>query len=61
VPAGDAPALAAALQALAGDPERCARIAAQGRARIEADYSAAAIGARLLGILAEVRPALTRF
>jgi len=44
VPAGDAPALAQALEALAGDPERGSRIGASGRASVQQQASPERIG-----------------
>ena len=44
----------AALLALAGDPELCARLGAAGRRKVEAELSVAAIGPRLAGLLSEL-------
>jgi colanic acid/amylovoran biosynthesis glycosyltransferase len=53
VPAGDAPALAAALAALLADPERRAKLGAAARARAE-EFSVAAVGARYCALLRRV-------
>ena len=47
VPVGDADALAAALDLLAGDPAAVARFGAAARDRIRVRFSAAAVGALL--------------
>jgi glycosyltransferase involved in cell wall biosynthesis len=47
VPGGDAPALAAALEQLMGDPALAARLAAGGRRLVEARYSGACVAAAL--------------
>lgn len=54
VPAGNAPALAAAVRALARDPGLAARIGAQGRGTYEARASEAVLGARWRALLARV-------
>ena len=46
VPAGDAPALAAALRRLHDDPALRARLGAAGRAAVAAGHSHAALGGR---------------
>lgn len=52
VPPGDPPALAAALRALLADPALARRLGEAGRARVYADYTAAAM-ARRVGALYE--------
>lgn len=60
VPADDAPALATALDGLAGDPTRRAELAAAGRLRIEGSFSFAVTGARLQQIYRDVVGAARR-
>jgi glycosyltransferase involved in cell wall biosynthesis len=50
VPPGDAGALADALTALLGDPERAARMGEAGRERVLREFSAAAMAERVLGL-----------
>jgi glycosyltransferase involved in cell wall biosynthesis len=50
VPPGDADALAAALAELLDDPSAAARMGAAGRARVLAEFSAAAMVERVLGL-----------
>ncbi len=57
VPAGDGSALARALEALAGDPARSARISAQGRASVRAQASPARIGDLLVEAIQRSREA----
>ncbi|MBL9078270.1 MAG: glycosyltransferase family 4 protein [Planctomycetes bacterium] len=54
VPSDDAPALAAELDRLAGDPAHRARLGTAGRRRIETTFSFAVTAARLQRIYAEV-------
>jgi len=54
VPSGDANALAAALNALLGDPARRRRMGENGRAQVEAKYAWARIGAALADVYREV-------
>lgn len=56
-PPGDAAAFADALRVLIDDPERCATIAAAGRARVEERYSFARMVSRIEGIYDEIRAA----
>jgi glycosyltransferase involved in cell wall biosynthesis len=55
VPAGDAPALAKAVEELAGDPDRGARVGMAGRASAQAQASPERIGALLAEAIARVR------
>ncbi len=55
VPPEDGAALAEAIAGLAADPERRARLGAAGPAYVEARYSRRAVGAKLVGVLEEVR------
>lgn len=52
VPPGDAGALATAIATLADNPALCARLGQAGRARMEAEFDEAAVGRRLLEVLA---------
>ncbi|MEW5773295.1 MAG: glycosyltransferase [Thermodesulfobacteriota bacterium] len=54
VPPGDAPALAAALESLAADPELRRRMGREGRRKVEAEYDQAANAAKLAGLVEEV-------
>lgn len=56
VPPGDPGALAGAIEGLLGDPRRAARLAAAGRARVEAECNLDAYVAELRAVLAEVVP-----
>lgn len=53
VPAGDVPALAAAVADLLGDPARRAALGAAGAARVRRDFSPAAMAAAYAGVYAE--------
>ncbi len=55
VPAGDAPALAAAIAGLLADPARAAALGTAGRAAIERDHAAAPVLARWRAFLEAVR------
>jgi glycosyltransferase involved in cell wall biosynthesis len=57
VPPGDAPALAAAIARLMDDPALAARLAEDGRAHVEAQFSWDAIVAQLAGIYQSVAAA----
>lgn len=57
VPPGDAPALAAALGALLGDPGEAARLADGARAHIEAEFDVVGTSRRLLDVLESAAPA----
>jgi glycosyltransferase involved in cell wall biosynthesis len=59
VPPGDAPALAAALASLLGDPARRAEMGRAGRAKVAARYDWREIGERLEQIYGEALGALT--
>ena len=50
VPPGEPEALAAAVSALCGDPERAARFGAAGRRRVEAEFSWERIAERTLAV-----------
>ena len=50
VPPGEPGALAAAVSALCGDPERAARFGAAGRRRVEAEFSWERIAERTLAV-----------
>jgi glycosyltransferase involved in cell wall biosynthesis len=50
VPPGDAPALAAALKALAGDPERRRAYAAAGRSLVAAGFSEEGVSAATVAL-----------
>jgi glycosyltransferase involved in cell wall biosynthesis len=54
VPPGDAPALAAALSRLLGEPELASRLGAAGRERVRSRFSAEAQERRILELYAEV-------
>lgn len=56
VPIEDAEALAAGIRSLADDPQRAARLAQQGRAAFERDFTEAAVVARWRGFLVDVAP-----
>ena len=53
-PRQDAAALAAAIRQLQADPALCQRLATQGQARFQRDYTAAALGQRFKSHLREV-------
>jgi glycosyltransferase involved in cell wall biosynthesis len=57
VPREDAPALAAAIGALADNPLRAAELGAAGRARFVAEFAEAPVMARWRSLLAELAPA----
>lgn len=54
VPAGDADALAAAIQEFLEDPERCRAFGRAGRSRIERDFDAAVNVPRILAVMKAV-------
>lgn len=56
VPPGDAPALAAALVALLGDPARRADLAARGAARVRERFDRRRIAARIAGVYRSLLP-----
>jgi glycosyltransferase involved in cell wall biosynthesis len=56
VPVEDAEALAAGIVALTDDPQRAARLARQGRAAYERDFTETAVVARWRGFLVDVAP-----
>ena len=56
VPIEDAEALAAGIRSLTDDPQRAARLAQQGRAAFERDFTEAAVVARWRGFLVDVAP-----
>ncbi len=56
VPIENAAALSAAIAALMADPQRAARIASQGRAAFEHDFTEAAVTARWRDFLMDVAP-----
>jgi glycosyltransferase involved in cell wall biosynthesis len=56
VPVEDAEALAAGIKALTDDPQRAARLAQQGRAAYERDFTETAVVARWRGFLVDVAP-----
>lgn len=55
VPPGDPAALADAINALLDDPERRKRFGDVGRARVEAEFTVAQMGAAFWGVLSEAR------
>jgi glycosyltransferase involved in cell wall biosynthesis len=57
VPREDAPALAAAIGALADNPLRAAELGAAGRVRFVAEFAEAPVMARWRSLLAELAPA----
>jgi starch synthase len=57
VPPGDPVALAAALKALAGDPDRAAAMGRRGRERAVAEFSWASVAAQTAGLYSELAAA----